>query len=60
MPECGQILVLTGGRSAERWRWYRTLCPHPAEIADGRRLPLSRFQVTEPYDLSRRNRATSR
>ncbi len=33
MPELGQILVLMGVRSAERWRWHTTLYLYPAAIA---------------------------
>jgi hypothetical protein len=32
MPERGQVFVLTGGRPAERWRWYTALYPYLAFI----------------------------
>jgi len=40
MPERGQILVLTGGRPAKRWRRYTTLCQnHHLRPRDQRRPP---------------------
>ena len=35
MPERGQVLVLTGGRPAERWRWYTALYPYLASVLSG-------------------------
>jgi hypothetical protein len=50
MPERGQILVLTGGRPAERWRRYATLYLYPSVICqDSGNGPITQRRGDRPH-----------